>query len=114
MAREYALYENLGDVDMCGVFAMFKVKVLVIFFATAGFSPCRDRRYAVTALVWADTRGLSSAVAEPVELMSVAREPPVTRCGHFNQMWPLAFRTWWVQKREGNGTSINVYPLKGH
>jgi hypothetical protein len=41
---EFALHKSLGDVDMCGVFAMFKVKVPAIFFATEGFSPLTDGR----------------------------------------------------------------------
>ena len=44
LAREYDLYKNLGDVDMCRVFGKSKVEVPVIFFGTAGFSARRDAR----------------------------------------------------------------------
>ena len=42
VAGEYDLYTSLGDVDRCGVFDMFKVKVPVIFSCTKGFSPQGD------------------------------------------------------------------------
>lgn len=44
MAGEYALHQSLGEVDMCGGFDTFKVKVPVIYFGTGGFSPRRDGR----------------------------------------------------------------------
>ncbi len=44
MAREYDIHISLGDVDMCGVFDMFKVEVPDMFSGTEGFSPRRDGR----------------------------------------------------------------------
>jgi len=41
---EHDLYKNLGDIDMCREFDMFKVKVYVIFFGTVGFSLRREGR----------------------------------------------------------------------
>ena len=31
VAREYDVYKSLGDIDMCGIFDIFKVKVPIIF-----------------------------------------------------------------------------------
>ena len=42
---EHDLYKNLGDIDMCREFDMFKVKVYIIFFGTVGFSLHREGRY---------------------------------------------------------------------
>jgi len=44
VAGECDFYISLEDVDMCGVFDMFKIKVPVIIFGTEGFSPRRDGR----------------------------------------------------------------------
>lgn len=44
--RRYAT-SLLGDIDLCAEFEMLKVKVLILFLGTAGFSPPRDGRYAL-------------------------------------------------------------------
>jgi hypothetical protein len=44
VTTEYNTYKNLAEVDIYREFDMFEVKVLVIFFGTAGFSVHRNRR----------------------------------------------------------------------
>jgi hypothetical protein len=45
VAIERDLYNNIRDIDVCTAFEMLKVKVLIIFLGTKGFSPRRDKRY---------------------------------------------------------------------
>jgi hypothetical protein len=45
VASEHDLYKNMGNIDECIDFEMFKVKVPIIFLGTAGFSLRRDGRY---------------------------------------------------------------------
>ena len=44
VAREYDVCKYLGDVDVCRVFDVSKVKVPVLFPGTEGFPPHRDGR----------------------------------------------------------------------
>jgi hypothetical protein len=39
---KHDLYKNLGDIDMCREFDIFKVKVYIVFSGTVDFSPCRE------------------------------------------------------------------------
>ena len=51
VAKEYNLYKRLGDINICGVFDIFKVKVSVIFSGTGVFPPRRDGCYITLVLI---------------------------------------------------------------
>lgn len=45
MATEHDLYKKIRGISVCKEFKMLKVKVLIIFLGTEGFSLRRGRRY---------------------------------------------------------------------
>jgi hypothetical protein len=50
------LYKEISDIDVCKDLEIFKVKVLIRFLGTMGFSPRREGRYVAKEVVLAEPR----------------------------------------------------------